>query len=90
MKEIFKISLLLSIIVLSLSTIGCSDIDSQDENNPEINNKEKQEISLADILDRDNVTPNELENVSPTFDELENAAINYLGKIQNQILSLIM
>ena len=51
MKEIFKISLLLSIIVLSLSTIGCSDIDSQDENNPEINNKEKQEISLADILD---------------------------------------
>ena len=62
MKEIFKISLLLSIIVLSLSTIGCSDIDSQDENNPEINNKEKQEISLADILDRDNVTPNELEN----------------------------
>jgi len=75
MKEIFKISLLLSIIVLSLSTIGCSDIDSQDENNPEINNKEKQEISLADILDRDNVTPNELENVSPTFDELENAVI---------------
>ena len=67
MKEIFKISLLLSIIVLSLSTIGCSDIDSQDENNPEINNKEKQEISLADILDRDNVTPNELENVSPTL-----------------------
>ena len=62
MKEIFKISLLLSIIVLSLSTIGCSDIDSQDENNPEINNKEKQEISLADILERDNVTPNELEN----------------------------
>ena len=61
MKEIFKISLLLSIIVLSLSTIGCSDIDSQDENNPEINNKEKQEISLADILDRDNVTPNELQ-----------------------------
>ena len=46
MKEIFKISLLLSIIVLSLSTIGCSDIDSQDENNPEINNKEKQEILL--------------------------------------------
>ena len=80
MGELFKISLLLSIIVLSLSTIGCSDIDSQDENNPEINNKEKQEISLADILDRDNVTPNELENVSPTFDELENAAINYLGK----------
>ena len=80
MKEIFKISLLLSIIVLSLSTIGCSDIDSQDKNNHEINNKEKQEISLADILDRDNVTPNELENVSPTFDELENAAINYLGK----------
>ena len=80
MKKIIKTSLLLSIIVLSLSTIGCSDIDSQDENNPEINNKEKQEISLADILDRDNVTPNELENVSPTFDELENAAINYLGK----------
>ena len=70
MKKIIKTSLLLSIIVLSLSTIGCSDIDSQDENNPEINNKEKQEISLADILDRDNVTPN----------ELENAAINYLGK----------
>ena len=80
MKKIIKTSLLLSIIVLSLSTIGCSDIDSQDKNNPEINNKEKQEISLADILDRDNVTPNELENVSPTFDELENAAINHLGK----------
>ena len=36
MKKIIKTSLLLSIIVLSLSTIGCSDIDSQDENNPEI------------------------------------------------------
>ena len=70
MKKIIKTSLLLSIIVLSLSTIGCSDIDSQDKNNPEINNKEKQEISLADILNRDNVTPNELENLSPTFDEL--------------------
>ena len=80
MKKIIKTSLLLSIIVLSLSTIGCSDIDSQDENNPEINNKEKQEISLADILNRDNVTPNELENLSPTFDELKNAAINHLGK----------
>ena len=67
MKEIIKTSLLLSIIVLSLSTIGCSDIDSQDENNPEINNKEKQEISLADILDRDNVTPNELENCISYF-----------------------
>ena len=80
MKKIIKTSLLLSIIVLSLSTIGCSDIDSQDKNNHEINNKEKQEISLADILNRDNVTLNELENVSPTFDELKNAAINYLGK----------
>ena len=38
MKKIIKTSLLLSIIVLSLSTIGCSDIDSQDKNNHEINN----------------------------------------------------